>query len=280
MVLFKPSWQSRDTDRALKAVRSMTNQTTLAKVVRDNDARLDIRLAAVDKLEDQSVLVELVESIDAMDDRGDLWRVAAAAFEKIDSQDVLRRFATNAQASCGRRIAAAERITDKEQAQRVFTVLARDPEIHVWCRLDAAKAIEDKALRQEMLVNLARTPDPYSAQVRVDAACSLDDAALAQAELAEIATTGDAHVGMLAISKLTDQRVLLDVVRSEGSPIGVRKAAIHAMTDVSLLTAIIDGNPDEYSYTWQQEVEDQFGRYDEMVHSDLRDDARRRLTYL
>jgi hypothetical protein len=61
MGLFKPAWQSDNKEKALKVVSKETDQTRLAEIARSAPL-MPVRRAAVDRLTDKAVLVDLAKS--------------------------------------------------------------------------------------------------------------------------------------------------------------------------------------------------------------------------
>ena len=82
MVLFKSAWRGNNKEKALKAVEKRTNQKTLA-VIAKSAPFAEVRIAAIRKITDQSILVGIVR------DQYIELRIRRAAIETISDQNIL-----------------------------------------------------------------------------------------------------------------------------------------------------------------------------------------------
>jgi hypothetical protein len=60
--IFKPVWQSKNKEKALRAVERISDQQKLMEVAKTADLDYNVRRAAIDKLTDQSVLADIAKS--------------------------------------------------------------------------------------------------------------------------------------------------------------------------------------------------------------------------
>ena len=105
--LFRPKWKHPDPAVRLAAVERLDDQAVLV-VVATADADEDVRKAAVERLDDQVVLVEIATT-DADED------VRKAAVERLDDQEVLVEIAAT-DADDEVRIAAVKRVAHNSKA--------------------------------------------------------------------------------------------------------------------------------------------------------------------
>jgi len=135
--LDSPNFKSR-----LAAVRKVTDQKVLASVA-VNDIAPTVRIAAIEKLDDQSTLQKIAVNVgyDSL-----LHEVRQAAIARITDQEFLQRLALTDNSPYVR-MAAVYRITD----QNLLAHWAGDKSLPKDVRLAAAGTISDRALNEQMV---------------------------------------------------------------------------------------------------------------------------------
>jgi len=124
-------------------------------------------------------------------------------FEKITDQALLTDIAKNDK-NTGIRIAATEKLVDHTVAQAIFADIARNNEYSKVREADIEKLTD-----QKLLANIAKSFVDY--------------------KVCEAAVKNP---------NLTDQALLADIAKNETTYIGVREAAVHKLTDLTMLTEI------------------------------------------
>ena len=225
MGIFKPAWMSKDQDKALRAVKKLFDDATLAHIVK-NDKRVDVRMAAVENLADQAALADI-----AKNDEHDWVREAAA--KKLTCQAVLAGIAKND--GCDNvRMAAFKNLSDQPWIAHVVKNEKgwnnhKENAMH----REAAEKLTDPTVLADIAKN-AR--DDW---VRKHAIQNMSD----QAVLADIAKHDkDGGIRMKAAKKLADktlaQKVFAGVVKDEKTHDLYRGDAIECLTDPTTLTDI------------------------------------------
>ena len=223
-----------------KALERLTDQILIAAIAQ-SDTDEWLRKAAVERLSDQILLGQIAQSDSVV------FQVRLKAVMKLSDQTLLARFA--ADANKGVRLAAVEALTD----QAVLAKLARtDSDSGV--RHDAAKKLTDQAeltavatsdqdakVRKAaverlsegaVLAKIAKT-DPERTTALAAAERIKDDAFLA-----EVATgAGHEAVRELAVSRIDNQSVLADIARKDQA-LGVRNKAADKLTNQGVLADI------------------------------------------
>jgi hypothetical protein len=211
MGLFTPAWKSKNEERALRAVRKMTSQKKLAKVVK-NSEHLRVPVVAVKKLTNQTLLADIAKS--AKD-----WYVRKAATEKLTDQTLLADIAKN-DSHADVRNAAVEKLTDQSL---LADVAKKDSNEYV------RKAAVEKLTDQTVLADIAE--NEWSSNVRNSAVEKLTDQTLL-ADIAKNASVSDV-LRKAAVEKLTDQTMLADIAKNN-SVSNIRKTAIKKLDDAHL----------------------------------------------
>lgn len=223
-----------------KALERLTDQPLIAAIAQ-SDTDEWLRKAAVERLSDQILLGQIAQSDSVV------FEVRLKAVMKLSDQTLLARFA--ADANKGIRQGAVNALTD----QAVLAKLARtDSDFGV--RYDAAKKLTDQAeltavatsdqdarVRKAaverlsegaVLAKIAKT-DPESATALAAAERIKDDAFLV-----EVATgAGHEAVRVLAVSRIDNQSVLADIARKDQA-LGVRNRAADKLTNQGVLADI------------------------------------------
>lgn len=216
----------------------LSDQALLGKIARaDSDEQ--VRCAAATRLQSQSELRSLV--VGGSND------VREIAVKKLDDPSLLLEIVNRTNEEFNVRAAAVETLADEQ----VVIDLAENEEMPQGIRLAAVKKIKDQAV----LAKIARSEEDWS--VRNAARNSISNAAiLADMEpwikeeatrnvinlelLSRIALeASDSGVRKLAISRLSDQTLLVKIARDTNSPPDVRQAAIAGVEDQSVLTSLV-----------------------------------------
>lgn len=197
MWFFKPAWQSKNKDKALKAVAKETDQRNLAEIYHKAQVQ-DVRNAAMQRLTDQTVLAELAKSrpYDSI--------ALMEIIEKLTDQSTLADIAQNS-GIANVRIAALDKLTDQNLAHDIFTDIIRKSKKvgDVGIRMGAVRILTN----QNMLAELAKNDIIYS--VRAAAVEKLTD----QEALTQIAKYDVMlNVRLAAAKRLTDRGLAEEIV--------------------------------------------------------------------
>ena len=283
---------AKDTNVRKAAIRKLDNQSILFECVLYDTASHDNRMAALDRLTNQSFLTDIVQkSTDSL--------VRIKASEKLgDPKDMQKMFAEVVMTAQGRwtQVRAVEKLTD----QKLLTdILKNNKERDVrraaiknitdqGVLADAARKDKDEEVRlnavqrlddQLSLADIARHDKRN--RVRMEATKKLDDKALADKILIEITKNGkdgkmhmevveclndktalnkdttksdeDLPMRIADVLKLTDQTVLAKIALCKTCEKGIIKLAIKKLTDIETLTIIADSTDDQsYLYEWEE----------------------------
>jgi hypothetical protein len=263
--LFKPRWRHSDVEVRRRAVKTLTDPATLARVAKDEtddqaarlaaerisdaDLLVDIarhatneqaRAQAVIGITDQSVLAEI-----AREDRQE--SVRSAAVERLTDQSALAGIARE-DAHWSVRHAALERLTDQS---RIGEVALMASDVHVRTSAVGKLNGQDQAILNEVLAH-AEYP-----QLRFNAAVKLTDAVTAQGVLRQLVATlkgriPDSGLCAFAVSKLQDQRDLAAIAGDTAHEEGVRLKAIEGIHDQSVLVEIVMTDREKSDYRSQK----------------------------
>jgi hypothetical protein len=300
-----PGWKVRE-----NAIKKLLDQSVLIDIASNADEHDDFRLLATKKLTDKDIQQEAYAKIakDEQYNHGKLTKAVSYALSEITDQRILINIAKQAKSRWTRE-AAVEKLTDKD----VLAELAAKMECAV-IRLSKLRSEEAKKINnQEELTHIAQYSNDRD--ICIDAASRLVDKAIAQEVFFRHAMTGadgsiykpafdlltdqtlvarlaikslfsyDSGVslcGQSAVDKLTDQRLLFDVVK-KANDWRIREYAVGKLTDCELLREIIDGDEKQSTKTWDS-VEYSTGWYDsayDVTHTvDLRKTALQRFNKL
>ena len=249
MDLFRPKWKHSNWRVRLATVRVLTDQNILGQVARgDSDGH--VRVAAAEKLVDH-VLAQAAYAEVAKTSGEDL-DVRLAAIRRLVDQTALAEIAES-DTFWSLRLAAAEQLTDAAAAQVVYAEEARtnsDRDVR-WAALarltdqtalaDVAKAAKYDEVRraavrrltdQTLLADIANTD--RDREIRRAAAGRLTD----QTALARVAKNdANAYVRKVAVENLTGQGLLAEIAKTDESST-VRGAAAGKLTDQTMLADI------------------------------------------
>jgi hypothetical protein len=264
------------------AVEKLTDQRVLAEVA-NSDKEPKVRLAAIAGLTDQNLLNGLTKigyeyiglaAVARLTDRNMLADVAKtcgsydfpatrlAAVERLTDQDGLADVAENGQYDDAR-MAAADKLSDRIQAQNVYVDIAKNSGISSMPALERVtdqNAIADVAKKgkyylvhweavkklsdPELLVDVAKNgKDGYA---RIEAVEKLSDPILAQEIYTDVAENDeDEGARESAADKLTDrsraQKIYADLVRKQKYVFSsfAWKQVIEKLTDTELLVDVV-----------------------------------------
>jgi len=226
MGLFKPAWMveySEGTEKALKAVDKLTNQSTLYAII-NNAPLYDVRMAAVKKLTNQSQIIDIVNNISQYSD------VRVAAIERISDQTVV----TDLYKDSKKREQEMKELTKKDYFNRKAII---EREGHI--RYAAVK----KMTNQSILADIARTDSDKTVSCR--AVEQLNDQQLLAHLVVSLANVWETEiVRREAVKKMTDQTALANIALHDDDS-GVRSAALKKLTDQ---TAILNVAKHENDY--------------------------------
>jgi len=174
--------ESEDVSIRLIAIKKLNDQTLLAEIVL-SDTHNEVRVAAVKKLKDQSLLAKL-----AMSDEG--YEVWTAALEQLADQPRLTDIAMNAQ------------------------------------NLETRKQAADKITDQILLADIAKNAD--NPRIREKAVAKITDQIL----LADIfKKDADQWVQIRALRRLSSQEMLTSISRDRQQPLNIRLEAVTILSD-------------------------------------------------
>ncbi|MDR1241175.1 MAG: hypothetical protein LBM00_00080 [Deltaproteobacteria bacterium] len=246
---FTPGWNSKNPQKRMKAVAKISDQTKLLKIVYESDYQ-DARIGAVAKISDPARLLEIVyksratqkEAISRISDTATLlgvfkdfstgWRAKTQGItfipfllNQIQNQEALAQIVS----TCSKQewqTQAASKITDPEIARRVvnqvsdwkarvrlYTISGNEQKAHYETAIHAEDEEALEALDrivdeedEEILYSIAI--NGHNDNVKDKAAGKISN----QDILAKIAL---ASGGTLAVSRITDQRILIGLLESD-----------------------------------------------------------------
>ena len=204
------------------AVKRLTDQALLAQAAQE-DPDEDVRSAAVQKLTDQDLLFRI-----AFSDKSAKVRLAAG---KMLQENPLCFRAAAEHPDSAVRTCVVGNMTDQQLLARFLTE-AGDKEI----QLKAADRITDPSLAEELFSRFLPDREPFATP-----RCLLVYHIQNQALLSELALKDpDFKVRRAAASCLTDQDLLIKIVKDQGEYDRVRAAAAGQITDQAVLRNLAD----------------------------------------
>jgi hypothetical protein len=227
MGLFKPAWQSKNKEKALKAVEKITDQNVLADIAKSNTAHEDIRIAAVEKITDQNVLADIAKIRYNF-----LYKLRNTAAEKLTEPKILVDVIKSCNESVG--LLLLEKITD----QKLLSIIAENC-VNNYVKLEAAKKITDKGFAQEIYADVIKNnisydkkiPGVYKLTEKENQMCILMDKISNQKLLLDISINArNSNMRIEAVKRLTDQELLADVAKSD-TDYEIRSMAAEKVTD-------------------------------------------------
>jgi len=233
----------KDSEVRITALKKITDEKALAGIAINNEFR-NVCVEAVSKLTTESILAEVAKkdrlgfvskrAVEKVLTQASLVDVAKnanyigtkkEAVQKLTDQAKLLDLANN-ESDSAIRLTAAEKLNNETSAQRVFSEIAKNQNNPSSIRREAAEKLTDQGL----LLELANTEIDNS--VRLAAANKLENETIAQKVYSEIAKNErDYHIRQKAVEKLTDQALLLDLVKNDHN---TRKESIRNLSPESL----------------------------------------------
>lgn len=242
---FKPKWKHSDPKVRREALKKITDQKVLYKIV-SYDKNSGVRKTAIEKVTDQDVLSEIVMN----DENAD---VRKAALEKVTDQDVLFSIVQNDKNADVRK-EAFEKVIDKKALnmiaqynenadvrkaaiekvnnQKVLSEIARYDE-----NADVRKEAIEKVTNQDVLSSIAqndknadvrkeavkrtRTDDVRKAAVKKQEAAVQKQKALADIEQATLESSEKIRFRGVLVPVIKDMNVFSRIVQKKSIPIGL-----------------------------------------------------------
>ncbi|HNX15218.1 MAG TPA: hypothetical protein PK854_08735 [Oscillospiraceae bacterium] len=227
MGLFKPTWESSDREKALRAIDKLTDPKQLeqAALTAPNAA---VREAAVNKITDPVALAKAVQN-----DKNEA--VSNTALSRLNDTKMLAALVLSGKNGIIQSF-ALEKISDQEVLRDIVLVLSADPKRNngmydrTW--INALEKITDQKALAQIAVNAK------SDRIKLDTACKLTDTALAERVLLSLTRSELIQLRFDAAGQLTDakaaQRVYYDVL-SDKSKSDWHERALIQLSDQSLL---------------------------------------------
>ena len=232
MGLFGSAWESNNESRALKAVENLSDRLILARAARVAPHK-SVRLFAISKLTDQSVLVEIakkdVKSFDEYEYRDE----RIAAIKKLTDQSTLAEIARNKKAYFSIGVAAVERLTD----QSILTEIANTNSLNDSIREAAIGQLTD----QTILVEIAKN-NYIKSSIREVAFEKLSVSSDQNLLIYLIKNSRNKKTCNIIVEKLTDCSTLVEIARIEGYNYLRCQAAKRALVYVSDIEIVNEMN--------------------------------------
>ncbi len=195
MKILRPAWDSYYTDRAVKAVKKMTDTAKLLCVAKKAQ-NADARVAALDKLTGQSLLFDVAMHATYRATNSNARNVVV---NRLTGQGLLAEVAQHARDD-QTRVLAADKLEDRGFAQKVYADVAKNSK-------DSDYFTTDRLTDQGLLADVAK--NAINAYVRRAAVERLTD----QSVLAEVAKNDkNADVREAAVKRLTLPDVLTEIM--------------------------------------------------------------------
>ncbi|MDR0324481.1 MAG: hypothetical protein LBI19_00110 [Oscillospiraceae bacterium] len=255
MGLFKPAWQSKNIEKAIRAVKKITDQTMLAEIGKTAEYGV-VRFAAIEMITDQVILADIAKK--KHNSSHTRIMVAEKLTDKAIADTVFADIVINDNSrdntSQKKRFELVKKLTDQlsiaNVAKNAIDIAVREAAIHKLTDQSTLTHItineQNNGLRKEallritnhiMLVDIAKnSKDDY---IRISATQKLVDQDLAQTIYTDIAKNSrEDYLRQSAIRKLIDQSVIADIAKHEETE-DVRYTAVDVLTSQSVLTDII-----------------------------------------
>ena len=244
MGFFKPGWQSKNLQKALKSLETMTDQQALAGIVRDNSVLSDVRDSAVVRISDQQTLYRIVRdssvqtssrlrALDQITDQNLLYDIIKNRIDTATTSDAfefiaLRRIDSQHHlAHIVRDIDSSRKRSQLQKVKEAAIQRISNPSILIELNLleKAAECLEDQSPLEH--IALSKEKDDLT---RIRAAKLLRNQDLAQSVFFEIAQNDKAHDlnRGTAVENLTDQKALAKIADLNTK---VSSKAIKRLTD-------------------------------------------------
>jgi hypothetical protein len=255
MKLFSSNWKSGDTEKALQAVREITDADELKKVVTE-DRRNVVRLAALNKITDTAFLVDRIKNDYNKE-------IQTKAMERIGDQDALVDIAVE-HGNINTRLSAVDHISDPKLLAKIAeSDNYNNSVLHEICKR-AVKKINDDAV----LSGIVLTDYPFEMKtsavekiknesVLADIIKKNDNPNIYQKAIANI-KNADILTGLVCdsacdwkkqvsiIEELDTEKyqALFAKIAGGGMDISARLAAVKKLTDRTVLAGIAASDPD------------------------------------
>ena len=219
MGLFKPDWMSSNVEKALIAIANIDDQRKLYEIAKKAYC-WQVRIAAIEKIDDQRKLAE-------MTNYGYYWQVRIAAIEKLD---------------------------EKQHRLRLFYILKNDNDLRV-CEAAMKKLSDNDSLiyilNKKISAELCRMAIE-KIDKRLNQLCFAN---IARGSWFSNNSDDDRQLSMLAVKKLTDQALLVDIVKNSIYS-NVRQIALDKLDGPQNLFANIAMNTNrgkDHSSLWESD---------------------------
>ena len=233
--LFKPTWMSENTAKALKAVEKINDETELIQVAK-RARHWKVKVKAIEKLNNQDVLVSIAKEKFFPD-------ICRAAVSRLTNDHAIGEIAKNA-VSSEARIAAIQKLND----QSILAEIAKDNKISSHIRKEAAIKLNDPAILARVIKNSSCDIADMTVVERL-----VDDVALGK--IAKNRNQTDS-VRSAAIWKLNDQALLEEFAQEEANW-EIRLTATKRLTSCQKLAEIAQSDP----YSYQEQISYSYDQY-------------------
>ena len=210
MDFFRPPWKHSNKDVRLSAIKSINDQDILFKIAK-HDKEKDVRAAAVKKIQDQKFLAQILD-IEKEE------TVQRAAITNLLGQSVLLNIFKKSNESDFRRLILTE-VTNPKEFEFLFKEISSPYE---------RKEVIEHIKNQDILNYIALNSDRYEFRLIAYKKLNILDTPKAWADIAKNAK--DEIVRLLVIEKLTDQKIIFEIVKSDDKTPN-RLAALAKLTD-------------------------------------------------
>lgn len=228
--LFKPAWQSKNKQKAIKAIKKLTDLSIILHIIKSYNMSYDVRNEAekrfISLTKDQLLLKKTIS---------ENWYSSnqIAAIIKITDQNFLAEVARNDRRNSDVRMAAFKNLTD----QRLIADVVKNNNSNNYKESEMYQDTVKNLTDQIVLVDIAK--NAKSTWTRKSAIQNLED----QATLVDIAKNDtDSGVRIAAAEKLTDksfaQKVFIGIVQDDQEHKLSRERAYEKITDQTVLQAI------------------------------------------
>ena len=236
MRLFRPAWDSKNAEKAVKAANKLKDETKLARVAKEAQC-WQARKAAVEKLTDQNILAGIACTANSI-------KICLKAVEKLTEQILLAKVGTTAQ-NANVRLTAGKKVTDPSIMQKIYLNIAQsDCDFEV--RAEAADLLAD---RQFADTTYARIVIGYGDKLwtnRDDKCLAIVDKMVDQTTIADVVCNVCNHnILQKALEKITDQSLLIKIgttAKFEETCLAVAKKITDPMYAQIIFTNIAKSN--------------------------------------
>ena len=229
MGLFKPVWMGENKAKAIRAVEKESNQTKLLEIIKTAPL-LDVRITAINQLTDQSSLAIVAED-------NCIYEIQQAAINKLNDFNILNAFSDEhnwkSESIRNDAVSRLRELIDSSTDQLFLAHFASS-----CLNSTVAASIADKLTEHSVLLELAKNAE--TAAMRVAVLDKLDQSEI----LDEAMTNSYDYVRTVAVRKLTDNAILLGIVKSANVERYTREEAVRQIADHDTLVEIINSIKD------------------------------------